>query len=180
MAAKVECIRDADGVAVVRTSGGLFGPAWLDALEARIGECLADERTIGVVLASANEGFLADLDLAWLQEAQDGPRPSLTAFVERAAALAMRIDASAKPFAAAIGRDAHGPALELALACHRRIGAQGAGYTVGFTSLRLGLAPMLGTAPRLSARIGPEKALKLLADATALTPAAACKAGLLD
>jgi 3-hydroxyacyl-CoA dehydrogenase/enoyl-CoA hydratase/3-hydroxybutyryl-CoA epimerase len=39
---------------------------------------------------------------------------------------------------------------------------------------------MLGTAPRLSARIGPEKALKLLADATALTPAAACKAGLLD
>jgi len=180
VAATVECVRDADGVAVVRASGALFGPDLLDALEARLGECLADEQTVGIVLQSGDAAFLGDLDLAWLPEAQRRPREVLAAFVERAAALAARIDAAAKPIAAAIAHDAHGPALELALACHHRVGAQGAGYTVGFTALRLGLAPMLGTAPRLSARIGAEKSRKLLADATALTPAAARKAGLLD
>jgi 3-hydroxyacyl-CoA dehydrogenase / enoyl-CoA hydratase / 3-hydroxybutyryl-CoA epimerase len=180
VAAKVECVRDVNGVAVLRSSGALFGPEWLDAFEARIGECLADDGTIGVVLASDDEGFVGVLDLAWLQQAQRGPREQIAAFVERAAALASRIDASTKPFAAAIAGDAHGPALELALACHRRIGVQSAGYTAGFTAQRYGLAPMLGTGPRLAVRLGAERALKLLADATALTPGAALKAGLLD
>ena len=180
MAARVECVRDVDGVAVLCCTGGLFGPAWLDALEAAIGQCMVDETTIGVVLALGNDGTGSNLDLAWMQAAQRGPRERLGAFVERATALATRIAVSAKPLAAVIACNAHGPALELALACHRRIGAQGTGYTVGFTALRLGLPPMLGTAPRLSVRHGPEKALKLLSDSTALTPAAALKAGLLD
>lgn len=180
MLVRVGCVRDADGVAMVSASGAPFGPAMLEALEARIDECLADAGTIGVVLASAEEGFVGPMDLDWLHGAAAGPRDTLEAFVERAAALAARIDASRKPFAAAITCDARGVALELALACHRRIGGEGAGYTVGFTDLRLGLPPMLGTGPRLAARLGREAALKLLKDATALTPSAALKAGLLD
>jgi 3-hydroxyacyl-CoA dehydrogenase/enoyl-CoA hydratase/3-hydroxybutyryl-CoA epimerase len=180
VAAKVECTRNADGVAILRASGAPFGPALLDALEASLDECLAHDRTIGVVLASGEHAFTGGLDLAWLHEAQRGPRARLEDFVGRAAGVAARIDASRKPFAAAIAGDAHGIGLELALACHRRIGAQRAGYTLGFTDLRFGLAPMLGTAPRLAARIGREAALKLLGDATALTPSAALKAGLLD
>jgi 3-hydroxyacyl-CoA dehydrogenase / enoyl-CoA hydratase / 3-hydroxybutyryl-CoA epimerase len=181
MAAKVQCVRDSDGVAVLRASGVLFGPAGLGALESRVAECLADDRTIGVVLAAGDDGsFPGDLDLAWLAAAQQGPREALAAFVEAASALAARIDVAAKPFAAAIAGDAHGPALELALACHRRIGARGAGYSLGFTALRLGVPPMLGTSPRLAARIGADKALQLLGDATTLTPAAALKACLLD
>jgi 3-hydroxyacyl-CoA dehydrogenase / enoyl-CoA hydratase / 3-hydroxybutyryl-CoA epimerase len=179
MAVQVECVRDADGVAVLRAHG-VFGPAMLEALEVRIGECLRGEDTVGVVLAGGEHGFLGDLDLEWLHSAQQGPAEVLQAFAARASALAMRIDASPKPFAAAVSGDAHGAGLEVALACHRRIGALGAGYTVGFTGLRLGLAPLLGTAPRLAARAGRETAGKLLADATALTPSAALKAGLLD
>src|SRR5690606_30874931 len=68
----------------------------------------------------------------------------------------------------------------LAQACQRRFAARGAGYSLGFTDARLGLAPMFGTAPRLAARLGREAALRLLKDASALTPAAALKAGLLD
>lgn len=180
MTAKLEWVRDTDGVAVLSATGASFGPASLDALEARIDECLADNRTIGVVLASGDEGFVGDIDLVWLHEAQHGPGEKLADLVERATALAARIDASGKPFAAAIAGHAHAIGLELALACHRRIGAQGAGYTAGFTGLRLGLPPMLGTAARLRARIGREAALKLLTDATALTPSAALQAGLLD
>lgn len=180
MAVQVECVRDADGVALLRAFGAPFGPALLDALEARIDECLADADTTGVVLASADGGFVGEMDLEWLYGAAAAPREMLEAFVERAAALAARIDASRKPFAAAITGHAHGVALELALACHRRIGAQGASYTLGFTDLRFGLPPMLGTAPRLAARIGREAALRLLKDATGLTPSAALKSGLLD
>jgi 3-hydroxyacyl-CoA dehydrogenase/enoyl-CoA hydratase/3-hydroxybutyryl-CoA epimerase len=180
MAATVNCDRDADGVAVLRCPGAAFTPDVWEALGARIEACLADPGIAGVVLAPTGEGGFGELDLQWLHGAARGPREALQAVVDRAAALAARIDASRKPFAAAITGDARGVALELALACHCRIGAQGAGYTVGFTDMCYGLPPMLGTSPRLSARIGREAAEKLLRDATALTPSAALKAGLVD
>ena len=180
MAVQVECVRDADGVAILRAPGAPFGPALLEALDARVGECLADDSIVAVVLAAGEGGFFGDLDLEWLHAAQTGNRDELERFVQQGAALAARIATSRKPFAAAITGNARGAGLELALACHRRIGAQGAGYTIGFTDLRLGLPPMLGTAPRLAARMGSEAAAKLLKDATALTPAAALKAGLVD
>ncbi len=102
MAVHVECVRDADGVAVLRASGAPFGPASLETLEACIDECLADDGTSGVVLASAEEAFVGELDLEWLHGVTAGSRRTLDAFVRRAAALAARIDASRKPFAAAI------------------------------------------------------------------------------
>ena len=180
MAVVVERERDANGVAVLRCSGCAFGPALLDALEASIEECLADPHTIGVVLAAGDGAFFGELDLEWLDEAARAPRQALEAIVERATSLASRIDSSRKPFAAAITANACGVALELALACQRRFGALGAGYVAGFTDLRFGLPPMLGSAPRLAARVGHEAALRLLRDATPLTPSAALKAGLID
>jgi 3-hydroxyacyl-CoA dehydrogenase/enoyl-CoA hydratase/3-hydroxybutyryl-CoA epimerase len=161
-------------------ASGTFGPALLEGLEEHVAQCMLDDTVTGVVLASGDSGFIGELDLEWLHAAQQGSRDALEAFVRRAAALAARIDVSPKPFAAAIHRDARGVALEIALACKRRIGAQGAGYVVGFTDLRLGLPPMLATAPRLAARVGADAAARLLKDATALTPAAAQKAGLID
>ena len=155
-------------VAVIRPPGGAFGPAQLEAFEAKVDECLADAQVTGVVIATGEHGFFGELDLEWLYGAAQGPREELLAFAQRAASLAARIDASRKPVAAAITGHAKGVALEFALACHYRIGAAGAGYTVGFTDLRFGLPPMLGTAKKQSR------------DATALTPTAALKAGLLD
>ena len=142
MTLQVEVIGHADGVVVVRASGAPFGPALLAALEARIDACLAEAGTVGVVLASGIDGFIGELDLDWLQGAT---ADELEALVARAAALARRIDTAPKPFAAAITGRAHGVALEFALACQHRIGADGAGCSVGFTELRLGLPAMLAT-----------------------------------
>jgi len=181
MTAALACRRDADGVAVLSSSIGAFGPAFLDALETRIGECLDDPKTIGVVLASgAGEAFFGELDLEWLQGTARGDALELVAFVERAAALAARIERERKPVAAAIDGRAHGVGLELALACHRRIAAAEARCTIGFTDLRFGLPPLLGSAPRIAARLGRDAALRLLRDPTALTPTAALKAQLVD
>ena len=180
MAPDVLCERDADGVAVLKAMAGAFGPELLDALDLRIAQCLDDPGVVGLVLAAGPQGFFGELDLEWLDSVSARNPAALAAFATRAAALAETISSSAKPMAAVVTGDARGVGLELALACHRRFGAQGAGYAVGFTDLRLGLPPLMGTAPRLAARIGRDAALRLLRDPQALTPGAAHKAGLLD
>ena len=180
MAART-CERDADGVAVIRSPPGPFGPQLVQALARKVQECIADASVTGIVLASGDGVFVGELDLEWLHRVARAASPhELDEAVDAAAALASLVDSSPKPVAAAIAGDARGVALELALACHRRFGAASAGYAVGFTDLRYGLPPMLGTAPRLAGRLGRDRAMALLRDPQALTPSAACKAGLLD
>lgn len=171
MDAACSCARDADGVAVLRWPAGPIGPATLEALRSAIDACLADADTVGLVIA-AGTAFIGELDLDWLHGSAGSPE-GIESFARAGSALARTLEQSAKPMAAAVTADARGVALELALACQRRFGAAGAGYVVGFTDLRYGLPPAFGTAGRLAAR-------RLLADATALTPGAALKAGLLD
>lgn len=178
MEAAVSCVRDADGVAVLRWRAGPVGPATLEGLQAAIDACLADADTVGMVLA-ADEGFISELDLEWLYGCAQSPE-RIEAFARAGSALARTLEQSAKPVAAAVTADARGVALELALACQRRFGAAGAGYAVGFTDLRFGLPPAFGTAGRLAARVGAEHARKLVANAAALAPSAALKGGLLD
>lgn len=180
MAVELEWVRDADGVAVVLLPGGPFGPDELQALEQRVDALLGDASVPGIVLASGARGFLGEFAPAWLHARQQDAGGALAAFAQKAESLASRIAAAGKPVAAAIERDAHGAGLELALACHKRIGAEGAAYTVGFTHARWGLAPLMATLPRLAALIGAGPAGKLLAEGTALTPAAALKARLFD
>jgi 3-hydroxyacyl-CoA dehydrogenase/enoyl-CoA hydratase/3-hydroxybutyryl-CoA epimerase len=179
MEAAVSCTRDADGVAVLLWTGQrAFGPSQLEALSAQLDTCLADRDVVGVVLAG-ERSFFGELNLEWVHAQAKSP-DALLRFAQDASSLAARIEGSTKPIAAAIGSDAKGVGLEIALACHRRSGAAGAGYAVGFTDARYGLPPAFGTGPRLSARVGAERAVKLLGDATALTPSAALKAGLVD
>jgi 3-hydroxyacyl-CoA dehydrogenase/enoyl-CoA hydratase/3-hydroxybutyryl-CoA epimerase len=126
-------------------------------------------------------GFFGELDLAWLHEAARGPaRNARRVRGARPRRSRSASTAAAKPFAAAITRPAHGAAFELALACQRRFVANDPACTVGFTDLRLGLPPLMGSGVRLASRLGAEPALKLLRDPTALTPTAAAKAGLVD
>ena len=131
------------------------------------------------MIAADDGGFFGELDLAWLRAAVKAPA-ELAAFAAAAAALARRLAESHKPVAAAIGAAAQGVGLELAQACHRRFAAQAADCTLGFTQSRYGLAPLLGTAPRLARRLGAEAAARLLKDPSPLTPAAALRHGLVD
>jgi 3-hydroxyacyl-CoA dehydrogenase/enoyl-CoA hydratase/3-hydroxybutyryl-CoA epimerase len=171
---------DADGVAKLCMPEGAFGPQALGTLERGIKACLTDASVCGLVLLPGGGRFGGELDLTWLREAVDADPLALEAFAHRAAALASLIEGADKPVAATITADAHGVGLEIALACHRRFGTQGAGYSVGFTDGQRGLPSLCGSAPRLAARLGRDAALRLLRDAAALTPAAAHKAGLID
>lgn len=180
MTVAIPCECDAEGVAVLRCGSAPFNADMLAALASRVDACIADDAITGVVLASADGGFCGELDVEHLRRVSVAAPGELEDFVERGVALAMRIESSRKPFAAAIAGAARGVALEVALACHRRVGADSAACVLGFTDLRLGLPPMLGTSARLAARLGTAAARKLLEDPNLLTAAAALKAGLVD
>jgi 3-hydroxyacyl-CoA dehydrogenase/enoyl-CoA hydratase/3-hydroxybutyryl-CoA epimerase len=91
-----------------------------------------------------------------------------------------RIDTSAKPFIAAINGVARGAALELALACHRRIAITGQNLQFGFTDVRLGLPLVAGGALRLVRMVGTSQAAALLENGQLVSAIAAHKAGLVD
>lgn len=180
MTVSIPCECDAEGVAVLQCGSAPLNADMLAALASRVDACIDDDTISGVVLASDDGCFCGELDVDYLRRVSIATPSELEDFVERGMALAMRIESSRKPFAAAIEGAARGVALEVALACHRRVGADSAACAVGFTDLRLGLPPMLGTSARLAARLGTAAARKLLEDSNLLTAAAALKAGLVD
>ena len=177
MQQQVICERDIDGVATIRSTSMNFDSTFLRDLESLVSDCLSDGNVIAVVLSAGKDGFFGELSLDWLQAAS---YEEIEDIAQQASALARRMALSPKPFAAAITSNAHGVGLEIALACHRRIGALDAGYTVGFTDLRFGLPPMLGAATLLSLRLDWVSAQQVLKNGQALTASAALKAGLLD
>jgi 3-hydroxyacyl-CoA dehydrogenase/enoyl-CoA hydratase/3-hydroxybutyryl-CoA epimerase len=185
MESSLQIERAPDGVAIVRWKPGLdchsFGPGLLALIEAGLEREIADATVTGIVLAGDDRVFFGELDLAWLSKAvAELDETPLLAFAQRAARLACRIERSQKPIACAIAGDAKGVSLELAMACHRRFAAEGAGHTVGFTDLRYGLPPLMGTGWRLQQQLGREAATKLLLGSQQLTRRAAQEARLID
>jgi 3-hydroxyacyl-CoA dehydrogenase/enoyl-CoA hydratase/3-hydroxybutyryl-CoA epimerase len=136
----------------------------------------------GAVLTGIGNAFVGGLDLAWLLDAASPERgeADLLAEILRLNAVLSRIDTSAKPFIAAINGDARGAALELALACHRRIAITGQNLQFGFTDVRLGLPLVAGGALRLVRMVGTSQAAALLENGQLVSAIAAHKAGLVD
>jgi 3-hydroxyacyl-CoA dehydrogenase/enoyl-CoA hydratase/3-hydroxybutyryl-CoA epimerase len=91
-------------------------------------------------------------------------------------------DLAALPFVtvAAINGPALGGGLEIALACDRRIAADGPNVRVGLTETRLGLIPAAGGTQRLPRLIGLPRALDMILTARQLAPKRALRAGVVD
>lgn len=85
---------------------------------------------------------------------------------------------SAKPVVAALHGVAFGGALELALACHIRVGVQG--LRIGLPEVKLGLLPGAGGAQRLPRLIGLAKAIDIICTGREVGAEEALEAGILD
>ncbi len=179
---------DGDGVATLywqlQGSANTLRPETMRDLEAAVERVMVTPDIKGALLTGTDNQFVGGLDLAWLPDAASPERgdadESLLAEVLRLNATLRRIDTSAKPFIAAINGDARGVALELALACHRRIAIAGKNVQLGFTDVKLGLPPSAGGALRLARLIGASQAAALLENGQLLSAIAAHKAGLVD
>jgi enoyl-CoA hydratase len=132
---------------------------------------------LGVLLTGAGEkAFVAGADISEFadfdvtqgeQLARDGQTAVFNA-----------IERSTKPFVAAINGFALGGGLELAMACHLRIAAEGA--KLGLPEVTLGLIPGYGGTQRLTQLVGKGRAFEMIATADMITAQKAAQIGLVN
>jgi 3-hydroxyacyl-CoA dehydrogenase len=138
----------------------------LDALSA----ASSDTRVAAIVLIGANGRFSAGGDVRELGNTALN-QPSLRDTIAL-------IEASAMPVIAALDGIALGGGLELALACHYRIGR--AGVKVGLPEVTLGVIPGAGGTQRLPRLIGPSAALEIITSGRHVQADEALRLGILD
>ncbi len=138
-------------------------------LLAAVQEVAADKILHAAVIACAGRTFIAGADIREF----DQPPPDITTGTLNAA-----IEASAKPFVAALHGTALGGGFELALACHARILAPDS--SVGLPESRIGLIPGAGGTQRAPRLAGAMAALDLVTTGRHLQADEALKLGLVD
>jgi 3-hydroxyacyl-CoA dehydrogenase/enoyl-CoA hydratase/3-hydroxybutyryl-CoA epimerase len=137
----------------------------------------------GAIITSAKtSGFLAGADLTDLVNAYDShitPSQGST-MSQRISRLYRRLETCGKPIAAAINGLALGGGFELCLACHYRVINDGPKAFVGLPEVKVGLLPGAGGTQRLPRLVGIPMALPWLLKGSAISPAEALGAGLVD
>ena len=180
---------DADGVLVAtidmpdRTMN-VFSAELMDALEALIDRAERDAAVHGVVVTSGKPTFLAGADLVMVrgftQTARHADHDAMFALCGRLGRQFVRLEASPKPWVAAVNGIALGGGLELALACRVRLVADDPKIQLGVPEVRWGLLPGAGGTQRLPRLAGCEPALDLLLSGRSIDPATAVRLGIVD
>jgi 3-hydroxyacyl-CoA dehydrogenase len=139
------------------------------ALRAHLEAVLTDPDVDAVVLAGSGNHFSAGADMRELGAA--GAEPSLGALIDR-------IEEAGKPVVAALHGTVAGGALELALGCHQRVGADD--VRLSSPEVTLGFVPGAGATQRLPRLVGLEAALDIILSGRLVAAEEALRLGLLD
>ncbi|MET1133905.1 MAG: enoyl-CoA hydratase/isomerase family protein, partial [Aeromicrobium sp.] len=134
--------------------------ASMEAAVDRLAREIADDADSikGVVVASAKKTFFAGGDLKLMTQATPADAQELFDNVESIKATLRKLETIGKPVVAAINGAALGGGLEIALACHHRIAAEGR-YEIGLPEVTLGLLPGGGGIVRTVRLLGLQNAL---------------------
>lgn len=185
---------DADGIALVTwdipgRSMNVLDTTTIEELSAIVQQTTADAAVKGVVVTSGKEALSAGADLTMLENMNRSYVETLKQKGETAAnqmlfdesrklSLTLRaIEASGKPWVAAINGLALGGAFELTLACHYRVASENPKTRLGLPEIKVGLFPGGGGTQRLSRMLPTQDALQMLlkGEAVNLTKAKAMK-----
>jgi 3-hydroxyacyl-CoA dehydrogenase len=134
-----------------------------------IRNAIADPGLRAGVIACAGPTFVAGADIREF----DGPPPELTT-----ADICAALDASTKPFVAALHGTALGGGFELALACHGRVMAPDG--RVGLPEVRIGLIPGAGGTQRVPRLAGVAAVLEMVTTGRHIAADEALKLHLVD
>lgn len=148
----------------------------LQELERVVGVLEADGSVRVVVLTGSGRFFSAGADireLAQINTVRGGADAA-----GRGQALLHRLERLDKPVLAAINGTCVGGGLELALACHMRIAAEGS--LLGLPEVKLGLIPGFGGTQRLPRIVGPSKATELILTGEPIPATEALRIGLVN
>lgn len=148
----------------------------LQALDAAFAAAADDPQIRVVVLTGAGEkAFVAGADIAEMNELTPVQGRDFSQLGQR---LMRRIERMPKPVLAMVNGFALGGGLELAMACHLRVAAEGA--RLGQPEINLGLIPGFGGTQRLLRLIGRPAALELCLLGAPIDAARALQLGLVN
>jgi len=150
--------------------------ALLEALRAAICRANADAGVRGIVITGDADHFSAGADVNLFREIAGSEDAIRTSRVFQEAF--QEVEDSAKPVAAAVAGRMMGSALELAMACHFRICAEGTKFNM--PEVDLGINPGAGGTQRLPRLIGAGPALEMLLTAKPLDARRALDLDLVD
>lgn len=148
----------------------------LQALDAAFAAAADDPQIRVVVLTGAGEkAFVAGADIAEMNELTPVQGRDFSQLGQR---LMRRIERMPKPVLAMVNGFALGGGLELAMACHLRVAAEGA--RLGQPEITLGLIPGFGGTQRLLRLVGRAAALELCLLGAPIDAARALQLGLVN
>ena len=163
-------------------SMNVFSADLMDALESLIDRVDSAPAIGSVVVTSGKPAFLAGADLemirGYTERARTDTEEQMFALCGRLGRLFVRIEASPKPWVAAVNGTALGGGLELALACRARLVSDNPRSLIGLPEVRWGLLPGAGGTQRLPRIVGFKAGLSLLLSGCPLSPADAAAAGI--
>jgi len=145
-----------DGIAVLKLDNppvNSLGHELREALVAGVERANADPGIKVLVLIGSGAGFSGGADIREFGTPKTLAHPNLRTVISE-------IEGSIKPVIAAVGGVCMGGGLELALACHYRVGAPGA--RIALPEVKLGLLPGAGGTQRLPRVLGVEPALNMI------------------
>ncbi|HET6561822.1 MAG TPA: 3-hydroxyacyl-CoA dehydrogenase NAD-binding domain-containing protein [Marmoricola sp.] len=178
--------RDSDGIVTLTmddpsASANTMNEAYQEAMAAAVDRLEAEkDDVVGVVVTSAKKTFFAGGDLNMLIQAT--PEDAQQLFDESMTIKKdlRRLETLGRPVVAAINGAALGGGLEIALACHRRVAAEGR-YEIGLPEVTLGLLPGGGGVVRTVRMLGIQTALtEVLLQGQRYKPEQAKAKGLVD
>jgi len=150
--------------------------ALIDALEKTVDEVGQDPSVRAVILrGGGDENFSVGADIREFGAA--AASQGVRGFIEQRLRVIRSIETMSKPVVCAIRGACLGGGLELALACHFRIGARGS--KIGLPEVELGVVPAWGGTQRLTRSVGRARALEIMLLAKKLDADEAFEAGLL-
>ncbi len=123
-----------------------------------VSEAFQDSDVKAIVLTGTGKNFVAGADLTQIYKIYDKER--IRTRSKGFSDFLNQIEIGPKPVIAAINGNALGGGLELAMACHYRIGAKG--VQVGQPEVQVGLIPGAGGTQRLPRLIGLPNALEMI------------------
>jgi 3-hydroxyacyl-CoA dehydrogenase len=138
-------------------------------LAGAVAQAEADGAAKAVLLICAGRTFSAGADIKEFGKPMQAP--GLSEILDK-------LDNSPKPVVAAIHGTALGGGLEVALACHYRVAAQGTQF--GLPEVKLGLLPGAGGTQRLPRLIGVEPAVRMITSGDPIGAEEAHQLGLAD
>ena len=163
-----------DGVAVLRLDNPPVNSLGLELrreLLAALSRAEADAGVAAIIIIGSGKGFSGGADIREFGTSRSVAQPNLPALLRA-------VEDCSKPVVAAIDGICMGGGLELALACHYRVGVPAA--RVAMPEVKLGLLPGAGGTQRLPRLVGVETALNMIVSGNTVAAEALRGTGLFD